>query len=48
MREVFVAIPEAWQIMPSIAVSISQNAPYGPSREKTGSSRRKRDPSPIA
>ena len=40
--------PDAWQIVPSIAVSSSQKAPYGPSMEKTVSKGKKRLPSSIA
>ena len=47
-RDAAVAIPDAWQIVPSIAVSSSQKAPYGPSMEKTVSKGKKRLPSSIA
>ena len=47
-RDAAVAIPDAWQTVPSIAVSISQKAPYGPATVKTGSRGKKRVPSPMA
>ncbi|MBP2687053.1 MAG: hypothetical protein H6Q81_1958 [Deltaproteobacteria bacterium] len=48
IRDAAVAIPDAWQTVPSIAVSSSQKAPYGPSIEKTVSKGKKRVPSAIA